>query len=150
MSNNETTKLEFLLTLSGNIICQRFFNVRNYNPDAKFSLELSENIKNISEEISEDLKEKTLEYLHENQNYFPVFDPSNNDGPDEEEYFKLEIKHNDDVFISRVFPAHIYHPKVRYSVDIRPKLRRMLGGLSETLSESDVTIKYLNYNLQKK
>ena len=147
MSNNEATKLEFLLTLSGNIIVQRFFNVKGYNPNVRRSIELHDNVKKICEEIESDLKEKTLEYLHENQHYFPVFDPSNNEGPDTEEYFQLEIKQNDDVFISRVFPAHIFHPKVRYSVDIRPILRRVLGELSETLSSTDITTKYLNYNL---
>lgn len=147
MSNNETTKLEFLLTLSGNIICQRFFNVRGYNPKVRKSLELYEDVKKICNEIESDLKEKTLEYLHDNQHYFPVFDPSSDEGPDTEEYFQLEIKQNDDVFISRVFPAHIYHPKVRYSVDIRPILRRVLGGLSETFSSTDITTKYLKYNL---
>lgn len=147
MSNNETTKLEFLLTLSGNIIVQRFFNVRGYNPNVKRSVDLYENVKKICEEIESNLKEKTLDYLHENQNYFPLFDASNNEGPDTEEYFQLEIKQNDDVFISRVFPAHIFHPKVRYSVDIRPMLRRVLGDLSETFSSTKITTKYLNYNL---
>jgi hypothetical protein len=147
MSNNEATKLEFLLTLSGNIIVQRFFNVKGYNPNVRRSIELHENVKNICEEIESDLKEKTLEYLHENQHYFPLFDPSNNEGPDSEEYFQLEIKQNDDVFISRVFPAHIFHPKVRYSVDIRPILRRVLDELSETFSSRDITTKYLKYNL---
>ena len=147
MSNNEATKLEFLLTLSGNIIVQRFFNVKGYNPNVRRSIELHDDVKKICEEIESDLKEKTLEYLHENQHYFPVFDPSNNEGPDTEEYFQLEIKQNDDVFISRVFPAHIFHPKVRYSVDIRPILRRVLGDLSETFSSTDITTKYLKYNL---
>lgn len=147
MSNNETTKLEFLLTLSGNIIVQRFFNVKGYNPKVRRSIDLYENVKKICEEIGEDLKEKTLDYLHENQNYFPLFDPLNNEGSDTEEYFLLEIKYNDDVFISRVFPAHIYHPKVRYSVDIRPMLRGILGGLSETLSSNHITTKFMDYNL---
>ena len=146
-SNNDSTKMEFLLTLSGNIIVQRFFNVKGYNPQVRKSMNLHENIKNICEEISSDLKEKTLEYLHDNQNYFPVFDSENSEGPDTEEYFLLEIKHNDDVFISRVFPAHIYHPKVRYSVDIRPKIRRILGELSETLSSENLERVYLNYEL---
>jgi len=147
MSTNETTKCEFLLTLSGNIICQRFFNVRNFNNESRRSMDIYYNVKNICEEITADLKEKTLEYLHDNQNYFPLFDPSTDEGPDTEEYFLLEIKQENDVFISRVFPAHIFHPKVRYAVDIRPKLRRILGGLSETLSSTNLEKKYLNYEL---
>jgi len=60
MSNNETTKLEFLFTLSGNIICQRFFNVKGYNPNVRKSLELNDEVKKICEEIEENLKEKTF------------------------------------------------------------------------------------------
>jgi len=149
MSSNDTTKLEFLLTLSGNIICQRFFNVRNYNPKVRRSLNLHHEVKNICEEISEDLKQKTLEFLHENPNYFPVSGGNSEDGQDPKEYFQLEIKQNDEVFISRIFPAYIYHPKVRYSVDIRPKLRRFLGELSETLSSTKLITKYMNYELTK-
>lgn len=145
--NNDSTKMEFLLTLSGNIIVQRFFNVKGYNPQSRKSLDLHYNVKYICEEISLDLKEKTLEYLHDNQNYFPLFDPSTNEGPDDEEHFLLEIKHNDDVFISRIFASHIFHPKVRYSVDIRPKIRRILGELSETLSSNNLERQYLNYEL---
>ena len=63
MSNNETTKLEFLLTLNDNIICQRFFNVRGFNPKVKRSLDLHYDVKNICEEIEENLKQKTLDYL---------------------------------------------------------------------------------------
>ena len=51
MSNNEATKLEFLLTLSGNIIVQRFFNVKGYNPNVRRSIELHDDVKKICEEI---------------------------------------------------------------------------------------------------
>ena len=64
MTNNDATKFEFLLTLSGNIICQRFFNVKNHNPESRRSLDLHYEVKNICDEISENLKEKTLDYLH--------------------------------------------------------------------------------------
>ena len=32
--NQDLTKVEFLLTLENNIIIQRFFNVKAFNPDA--------------------------------------------------------------------------------------------------------------------
>ena len=71
MSSNDTTKLEFLLTLSGNIICQRFFNVRNYNPKVRRSLNLHHEVKNICEEISEDLKQKHWNFYTRIQIIFP-------------------------------------------------------------------------------
>ena len=56
MNIQEQNKFEFLLTLDGNIICQRFFNVRDYNPRARRSMDLHEEVKIICYEISEDLK----------------------------------------------------------------------------------------------
>ena len=149
MTNNESTKVEFLLSLSGNIICQRFFNVKDFNHKAKRSLDISADVSNICEEISKDLKEKTLDFLSSNQNYFPVLDSGNTSEAEEEEYFLLELKLNDAVFIQRIFAAHVFPPKVRYSVDIRPKLRRILNDLSETLSYDDVTTNYMSYDLTK-
>jgi hypothetical protein len=70
MSNQQdVTKFEFVLTLEGNIICQRFFNVKNHNPKSKRSINLHERVKNICEEISEDLKIKSSDFLCENQNF---------------------------------------------------------------------------------
>ena len=40
MKEQESVKLEFLITLNNNIVIQRFFNVKNYNNDAKNSLNL--------------------------------------------------------------------------------------------------------------
>ena len=34
MKEQESTKLEFLMMVNDNIIVQRFFNVRDYNPNA--------------------------------------------------------------------------------------------------------------------
>ena len=39
---NDVVKLEFLLKLNENIVVQRYFNVRGYNPNARKSLELIE------------------------------------------------------------------------------------------------------------
>ena len=47
MREQEITKIEFLLTLNDNIIVQRFFNVRGYNPIAKNSVDLYEYIKSL-------------------------------------------------------------------------------------------------------
>lgn len=145
--NDEMTKFEFLLTLDGNIICQRYFFVKDHNPKAKRSMDLHYEVKNICEIISEDLKLKSSDYLAENQNFFMnneiVEDPKELD----EQYFLLQIKQNDDVFIERIFAAHYYHPKVRYAVDIRPMLKRILNDLTEILSASDLETTYLQYQL---
>jgi hypothetical protein len=147
MNIQEQNKFEFLLTLDGNIICQRFFNVRDYNPTTRKSMELHYEVKNICEEISEDLKIKSSEYLIENQGFFMNNDFVEDPKEAEEQYFLLQIKQGDDVFIQRIFAAHYYHPKVRYAVDIRPKLRRILADLTEVLSYGNPETTYLQYQL---
>ena len=59
----------------------------------------------------------------------------------------MEIKLGDDVFIQRIFPAFVYHPKVRYTVDIRPRLKRILSDLTDILSSDEVEATYLQYEL---
>jgi len=148
MSNNqEITKFEFLLTLEGNIICQRFFNVKDHNPKSRRSMDLHEYVKEISYKISEDLKVKSSDYLCENQNYFLNSDNVEETTEKVEEHFLLQIKLGDDVFIQRMFPAHYYHPKVRYTVDIRPRLKEILSDLTEILSMSQLETTYLQYEL---
>lgn len=148
MTNQEITKFEFLLLLENNIVCQRYFNVKNYNPSSRYSLELYDYIKEISEEISSDLKIKTSDYLIENQHFFLSNEFVEGDGENQNESFFIEIKFEDEVFIKRVFPANYYHPKIRYTVDIRPQLRQILSDLSKILSSKKVTTKYMEYNLE--
>ncbi len=149
MSNQQdVTKFEFVLTLDGNIICQRFFNVKNHNPESKRSINLHNEVKIICEEISEDLKIKSSDFLCENQNYLSSYDDVEYLKNDNNEYFLLEIKQDDDVFISRIFPAFVYHPKVRYTVDIRPRLKDILSGLTDVLSLDVLETNFLGYDLQ--
>lgn len=147
MNNQEITKFEFLLTLDGNIICQRYFNVKDFNPQAMRSMDLHYSVKNICEEISHGLKIKSSDYLCENQNYFLSTENVEDVKETEKEYFLLEIKLGDDVFISRIFPAYYYHPKVRYTVDIRPNLKKILSELTDILSSDELETTYLQYEL---
>jgi len=149
MNNQDITKVEFLLTLEGNIIIQRFFNVKDFNPDAMRSVDLYESVREICDEISIDLKTKTIDYLLENQNYYYDFEDVGSEKDSTNGDFLLELKLDNHIFISRIFPAHIYHPKVRYTVDIRPKVRSILGQLTDVLSLDDPELEYMGYNLKK-
>ncbi len=148
MSNQqEITKFEFLLSLEGHIICQRYFNVKDHVEQSKRSLDLHYYVKNICEEISEDLKIKSSNYLCENQNFILNSEVVEDSKVAEKEEFLLEIKLGEDVFISRIFSAVYYHPKVRYTVDIRPKLKRILSDLTDILSSEELETTYLQYEL---
>lgn len=141
------TKFEFLLSLEGHIVCQRFFNVRDHVDQARRSMDLHYYIKNICEDISHDLKIKSSNYLCENQNYILNMESVESDETKEKEHFLMEIKLGDDVFIQRIFPAYYYHPKVRYTVDIRPRLKTILSDLTDILSTEELETNYLQHEL---
>ena len=42
MREQDITKLEFLMMVNDNIIVQRYFNVRDYNPDTRNSVDFKE------------------------------------------------------------------------------------------------------------
>lgn len=150
MKEQDSVKMEFLLTLNDNIVVQRFFNVRGYNPDAKNSLELYEFIKTFKEQLQYYLKMKTVTYMLSNQGYITsdptVMDTSFTDGP---ENFNIFIKVGDQVLTHRIFDGKIYPPKVRYTVDIRVYLKELLKELTDIFSKENLTFKYLNLDLSK-
>ena len=144
--NNQNFKVcEFLLTLDGNIIVQRMFNVRGFNPNVKKSLDLYNTVTHICDRISEDMKKKNFEYMTENEVYFTSDEYQDEDNLNKKDDFLLEIKSEDDVFIQRTFPAYVYHPKVK--VDIRHMLKEFLYDLTETLSSNDLETSYLDKEL---
>lgn len=149
MSNQQLdiTKFEFLLSLDGNIICQRYFNVKDHVSQSRRSMDIHYYIQNICDDISEDLKMKSSNYLCENQNYFLSSDYVEDAPEKDREHFLLELKIGDEVFIQRIFPAYWYHPKVRYTVDIRPNLKRILSDLTDILSSENLETTYLQYEL---
>ena len=148
MNNQELTKFEFLLTIDENIVVQRLFSVRNFNPDVKRSVDLYECVTNICNEISEDLKKKTFEFLTNDDNFYLISDEEENEKINTNEHFLLEIKLGNDIFIQRMIPAYVYHPKARY-IDIRPKIKSILAYLSDTMSGRKLETTYLQYNLMK-
>ena len=127
--------MEFLLTLNENIVVQRFYNVRNYNPKARRSVQLSELMKDIEYTLVYDLKMKTVMYMLDNQDSI-LLDPdlmntSNTDGP---ENFNMYVKISDETIFHRIFDGKMFPPKVRYTVDVRPSLKNILKGLTDTFS----------------
>ena len=63
---DNTQKCEFLLKLEDNIVCQRFFSVRNFNNKATNSLDLHNSVTSIVDDIIHELKLKTLFLLESN------------------------------------------------------------------------------------
>ncbi len=144
----DTTKMEFLMTLNDNIIVQRFYNVKGYNPKARRSLEVSYILKEVAELVENNLKIKSLIYMVDNQDQImtdpEILETSNTEGA---EYFNLYIKIGDETICHRIVDAKLYPPKVRYTVDIRPELKTILRGLTDIFSTENLCFKYMNYQL---
>jgi hypothetical protein len=140
MKEQESTKMEFLLTLNDNIVVQRFFNVRGYVPKAKNSMELHYFIKALSEELHYYLKMKTVIYMMDNQeaiNHDPtIMETSFTEGP---ENFNIYVKVGDQILNHRQFDGKLYPPKVRYTVDVRPFLKEVLRELTDIFSSRKLT-----------
>jgi hypothetical protein len=150
MKEESVIKMEFLLTLNENIVVQRFYNVRNYNPKARRSVQLSELMKDIEYTLVYDLKMKTVMYMLDNQDSI-LLDPdlmntSNTDGP---ENFHMYVKISDETIFHRIFDGKMFPPKVRYTVDVRPSLKNILKGLTDTFSSEHLTYDLLGYDLSR-
>ena len=150
MREQESTKMEFLLTLNDNIVVQRFFNVRGFNPKAKNSVELYEFVTEFKGELQEYLKMKTLVYMMDNKDSIihdpSIMDTSFTDGP---EMFNIIIKLGEQTICHRIFDGKFYPPKVRYTVDVRPFLKETLRGLTDIFSDKKLSYNYLELDLSK-
>ena len=150
MKEQDSTKMEFLLTLNDNIVVQRFFNVKGYNPKAKNSLEFYEFIKALSEELHYYLKMKTVVYMLDNKDSIihdpSIMETSFTEGP---EVFNIYVKVNEQTICHRIFDGKLYPPKVRYTVDVRPFLKEVLRELTDIFSSKKLSYQYCELDLSK-
>lgn len=148
MKNQDSTKLELLMTVNDNFIVQRFFNVRDYNKNAKSSYELYSYMKDFSETLTTDLKYKTMDYLSENMyqimNNPMILETSNTEGP---EHINIYLKKDGMTMCHRIVDAKLFPPKIRYTVDVRPHLKSVLYDLTDIFSSQDLNYEYLGINL---
>jgi len=145
--NNNLTKLEFLLTCNENIVVQRFFNVRNFNKNANKSIELYDYVRSLCDDLEYDLKMRSVVYMLDNE-YEIIQNPEvlNTSYTDEDEVFNVFIKADNMTICHRAFNAKLYPPKVRYTVDLRPKLKGILGNLTDIFSGRKFNYFYPEFN----
>jgi hypothetical protein len=135
MREQEITKVEFLLMCNDNIVVQRFFNVKGFNKNAGKSEEFYDYIRTFCNELQYNLKMRSVVYMLDNQYEISenpeVLNTSITDG---KENFNLYIKVGDMTICQRTFDAKPYPPKVRYTVDLRPRLKGILTDLTDIFS----------------
>ena len=148
MKEQESVKLEFLITLNNNIVIQRFFNVKNYNNDAKNSLNLYWYLREFAEMFAYDLKMKTVVYMMDNQEEImedaSVLSTSMTEGA---EVFNIYLKVGDMTICQRQIEEKVYPPKIRYTVDIRPQVKTVLKDLTDIFSDENLIYTYNGISL---
>jgi len=121
--------------------------VRNYNPNAKDSMELQDVVSGIKDHLMNYLKMKTVVYMMDNKYEIEtnpqIMETSFTDGP---EHLNIYIKVDGMTVCHRGMNVKIYPPKVRYTVDIRPQLKTILSDLTDIFSSKDLTFEYLGIN----
>lgn len=149
MKEQDITKMEFLLTLNENIVVQRYFNVKGYNPEAKNSIEFYEFIKDLKDELEYYLKMKTVVYMMDNKEAIihdpKIMETSFTEGP---EVFNMFVKVGDQTICHRIFDGKKFPPKVRYTVDVRPYLKDVLKSLTDIFSSEELNYQYCEFDLR--
>jgi len=149
VKEQDIIKMEFLLTLNENIVVQRYFNVKGYNPDAKNSIEFYEYIKDLKNELQYYLKMKTVTYMMDNKEAIihdpKIMETSFTEGP---ENFNIFVKVGEQTICHRIFDGKLFPPKVRYTVDVRPYLKDVLKELTDIFSNEELNYEYCGIDLR--
>ena len=138
-------KFEFILRINGNIICQRYFAVKNFNPKSVQSLDIIECINECVEMVQSQLKKKSLEYLWGQFNAYEkqIEEQINrNSIYDKEDIFDFEIRIDERVIGARRFTGNVYPQRVRYSVDVRELIPKIISQIQYTLGKEKIDVEY--------
>lgn len=154
MRREITKKFEFDLLINGNIICQRYFNVKNYNREVLKSMDLRRCLDKCVNLINgegcgwdipakETLRGKTWEYLWKGYNPYQQDypQPERNEGQNED-IFTFQIKVDGRSVMETSFTGNYYPPKVKYDVDIRKTIPKIVREIQTTLSRRDPIMEY--------
>jgi hypothetical protein len=138
-------KFEFVLYINGNIICQRFFAIKNFNNKILNSLELTDCVNDCVKLIERDLKEKTYEYLY--KNYNPYKEQTKEEILveniyDNEDIFDFEIRIDEKCVVKKRFSGNVYPQRVRYSVDVRKIIPALIKEIQEVFSLENFSVEY--------
>lgn len=153
---------EFVLRINDHIICQRYFNIKNYNNDCRESLEIKEMMDDIMginqhsqlglipEFFKYQCMENTMKPYHEQNNYLndkvdiftlEILKNNVNRIRDKSGDFDFDDLRKDSIAIS-MFNGKIFHPNVRYEIDVRSIIPDIIRTISDAMSQKKYTKVY--------
>lgn len=144
----EEQRFEFVLYINDHIICQRYFNIRDYNESSIHSLEMKELIDNIAGMnidsfgtmgiIPSHLKAKAVDYLWNNYNpYYTQPEEGNKNIYEKLDNFQFEIKVDKATVAKTQFSGNFFPPKVRYDVNIKEIIPAIMAEIRHFLSQKN-------------
>ena len=147
MRKERSNKFEFVFYINENIICQRYFSVRDYNPDIKKSMDIVWTVEECVSIIQNDLKSKCVDYLYNYYNAYVVqtkdqVNPNNINIFEKEDVYDFEIKIDGRSVAKKRFTGNNYPQKVRYSVDIRKLIPLLIRKIQEGLETENLSVEY--------
>jgi hypothetical protein len=147
----EEQRFEFILYINDHIICQRYFNIRDFNEDSINSYEIKELMDNICGMnndqfgrlgiIPKYLQNKSIDYLWDNYNpYYVQKEETNKNIFDKIDNFQFEIKVDKVIVGKSQFSGNFFPPKVRYAVDVREIIPSIMNEIRHSLSQKKYTM----------
>lgn len=157
----EEQRFEFVLQINGNIICQRYFHIKDYNPEVIYSTELKTLMDNLAGMnlrttsglgiIPTQLKNKSVDNLWSSYNpYHEQTAEGVNLGKnnfDKEDVFDLQIKVDKEIIAQSRFTGNYFPQKVRYQVDIKDIIPVITSEIRYYLSLKNYTHEFLGAQL---
>ncbi len=142
-------KFEFVFFINKNIVCQRYFTVKNFNKQSLKSMDLIDCVKNVTDIIKKDLKNKTYDFLW--GQYNPYFEQKSEDIVKDdntvEDVFDFQIRVDEVVVAHTQIRGNDYPQRVRYSVDIRKLIPGIIAEIQNTLSKENFDVEYSGIEL---
>ena len=154
----EEQRFEFVLYINKHIICQRYFNIRDYNEKSIVSLEIKELMDRICATTSQEngtmgmipshLKKKSMEYLWKNYNpYYPQKEVVYKNIFEKEDIFDFEIRVDKSAVAKSTFSGNFFPHEVRYQVDIKELIPNLITEIKDYLSQKNYTTSYADVAL---
>jgi len=149
----EEQRFEFLLYINKNIICQRYFSIKDYNEKSLRSLDLKKLMdKLVGMDDSQNgrfglipaqLKAKSVDFLWRNFNsYYNKKDETPKNIFEKEDIFDFEIRIDKTTVAQSTFSGNFFPPQVRYQVDIKEIITSIISEIKSTFSQKKYETKY--------
>jgi len=142
-------KFSLVLRTGEGIIIERFFNVRNFNPETIHSLDLTFTCDWIKDSILYHLKKESMKFMWSNYNEYAEPNLNNKVEIKQERKFYLELKYGRTLINIRELDVTLFPKETLENVFLKDEFPKYIQELNDVLAieNKQLTRKYLNQKL---